>query len=111
MKKRRALRRTAGRERRRFKRCPLKGSVGYRILRLPPPGCMVELLDSMRRGRGRDIGRGGACFHAKQLLLPGTVIRLELPRSPLGHPLHRRAKVAWIREVRPGNFRVGVKFL
>ena len=111
MKKRKASRRLVGRERRRFKRYQLKRSVSYCILKLPSPERMIELLASKRKGRVHDISQGGICFHAQQMLLPGTVVRIDIPRSPLGKPIRKRARVVWTREIRPNNFRVGVRFL
>ena len=99
-----------GAERRRYKRYPLKAAVSFRILSFPSPGRMLRLIDAARRGKMHDISGGGTCFHSPHLLLPGTVIRLELPRSPVGKPSSKRAKVLWVREVRPGDFRIGVKF-
>ena len=104
------IRKTA-RDRRRYKRYPLSAAVSFRILRLPAPIRMINMLDSLRRGRTHDISAGGVCFHSTHLLLPGTIIRLMLPRSRAGKSSSRRARVVWMREVRSGDFRVGVKFI
>ncbi len=72
---------------------------------------MVELIDRLRPGRARDISRGGVCFMTRHILLPGTVISMDLPPSPIGKRTRRRTRVIWTREARNGEFRVGVKFL
>lgn len=100
----------SGKERRRFNRFTLKADVSFRILKLPSPGRMLNLLNAMRKGKTRDISGGGICFHTSCLLLPGTIIRLNIPSSPIGKAASRRARVVWTREVRPGDFRVGVRF-
>ena len=100
----------AGIERRWFKRYPLKAAVSFRIVSLPSPARMIKMIDAARRGKMRDISVGGVCFHSNHLLLPGTVIRFALPKSPAGKAANRRARVMWVREVRPGDFRVGVRF-
>jgi len=99
-----------GIERRWFKRYPLKAALSFRIVSLPSPARMIKMIDAARKGKMRDISVGGVCFHSSHLLLPGTVIRLVLPRSPVGKANSRKARVIWVREVRPGDFRVGVRF-
>jgi hypothetical protein len=99
----------SGRERRRFKRYPLKASVSFRIISFPSPGRMLKLVDAQRQGKVRDISSGGVCFHSNHLLLPGTILSLEVPKSPVGKAAKKRAKVVWVREMRPGDFRIGVK--
>jgi len=99
-----------GIERRWYKRYPLKAAVSFRILTLPSPARMIKMVDAARRGKMRDISVGGVCFHSTHLLLPGTAIRLDLPKSPAGKAASKRANVLWVREMRPGDFRVGVRF-
>lgn len=99
------------RERRRFRRFAIKVPVSYTIMKLPPPATMVRLLDSMRRGTVRDISQAGAGFVCSQILLPGTTVRLNGPSTPLVKIKGRLAKVIWVKELRPGRFKVGLKFL
>jgi len=99
----------SGKERRRFKRYPLKAAVSFRIMSFPSPGRMLKLIDAARRGKVRDVSSGGLCFHSSHLLLPGTIISLEVPKSPAGKATKKRARVIWVREMRPGDFRIGVR--
>jgi len=98
------------RERRKHVRHSIKGPVSYRVIRLPSPEEMVKLLDAMRSGAAHDISQGGFCFQSSQLLLPGTVVSMDLPRSPVARAGRKLARVKWVRELYPNRYQVGVKF-
>jgi hypothetical protein len=102
---------TVTRERRKHVRHSIKGPVSYRVIRLPSPEEMVKLLDAMRNGTAQDISQGGFCFRSSQLLLPGTVVEMALPRSPIARAGHKLARVKWVRELSPNRYQVGVKFV
>jgi len=101
---------TVERERRKFIRHSIKGPVSYRVIRLPSPEEMVKLLDAMRSGAAHDISQGGFCFRSSQLLLPGTVVEMDLPRTPVARAGRKLARVKWVRELSRNSYRVGVKF-
>jgi hypothetical protein len=105
-----AARRGTGRDRRRFPRHHLSVGIAYRIVRLPSPGRMIRLLDRMRRAKAENVSRGGMCFDAPQLLLPGTRLDLTVPKSPVTKRGTLRATVVWVRELAAGGFQVGVRF-
>jgi hypothetical protein len=98
------------RERRKFVRHTVKGPVNYRVIRLPSPEEMVKLLDAMRSGAAHDISKGGICFRSSQLLLPGTLVEMDLPRTPVCKAGRKLARVKWVQELSPNSYRVGVKF-
>jgi len=97
-------------ERRKHPRYSLNASVNYKVRSLPPPRKMIQLLDTMRQAKGKDVSKGGMRFTSSQLLLPGTVIELAAP--PTKHTKSRKvkARVVWVREVAPDKYQVGVKF-
>ena len=97
-------------ERRHHPRLTLSASVAYRVVKFPSPTKMIHFLDSMRRASARDISRGGVCIISRQLLPPGTILELSLPRTNLHDARHVRAGVVWVHEIKEGKYRIGLKF-
>ncbi len=69
------------------------------------------LLDTLRSGRTRNISRSGMCLTSSQLLLPGTVLDVTVPKSPATNGGRRRARVIWIREDAPNRYQLGIRFI
>lgn len=111
MKKRKAARKKTGRERRKYRRYPINLRLNYCILKLPAAEKMVKLLAAIRRGKGKDVSSGGICFDTSHILVPGTILRIEIPNAPRLRGQPQRAKVVWTRETRPNEFRVGIRFI
>jgi hypothetical protein len=97
-------------DRRKHARYSLDASVHYKVRSLPSPRKMIQLLDTMRRAKGKDVSKEGMRFTSTQLLLPGTVIELAAPPSEHLKSRKLKARVVWIREVAPDKYQVGVKF-
>jgi hypothetical protein len=89
----------------------MRTTVSFRILKLPSPGRMVELLPAPRQPPTRDVSRTGMGFSARLLLLPGTLLEIQVPRSPARPGGRARASVVWCRETALGEYAVGVRFL
>ncbi len=100
----------AGRERRRDPRFALSVGFGYRVRRLPPPGRMVSLLNTIRKGQTENVSVGGLSLTTSQLLLPGTTLEVDVPKSPATRGGRRRARVVWVRESSPGRYQAGIRF-
>lgn len=99
-----------GRDRRRHERVSIRGSLAYRVVRLPSPARMISLLDHMRPGRLKNISRGGIRIESTHLLLPGTLLELRTPPSAFGPARTMRAVVVWVREPAAGRYEMGVRF-
>ena len=100
-----------GREKRQHPRFTIDASVSYKVKKFPPPEKMIRLLDSMRESRAVDVSRGGMSFLSRQLIVPGSTVEVQIPRSAFGPARRRKARVVWINEVAEDKYRVGVKFL
>ncbi len=111
MKRARRSAEPKGRERRRDPRFALSVGLGYRVRRLPPPGRMVSLLNTIRKGQTENVSVGGLSLTTSQLLLPGTILEVAVPNSPATKGGRRRARVVWVREVSPGSYQAGIRFV
>jgi len=98
-------------DRRRHQRFALSVGLAYKVRRLPPPKRMVTLLDTLRAGKTRNISRAGMCMKSSQLLLPGTIMDVTVPKSPATRGGRRRARVIWIREDAPNLYQIGIRFV
>ena len=92
-------------------RVALAVGTSYAVKRLPPPRKMVSLLDHLRNGRTRNVSRTGMCLTSQQLLLPGTILEVGVPKSPAAKSGRRRARVVWVRETSPNTYQVGIRFV
>jgi hypothetical protein len=111
MKKRARSASARGRERRRYPRFSVSAGFGYRVRRLPPPTRMVSLLKTLRSGQTENVSAGGLSLTTSQLLLPGTLLEVDVPKSPATKAGRRRARVVWVREVSPGSYQAGIRFV
>ena len=100
-----------GSEKRKHPRITLATSVSYKVKKIPPPEKLIRLLDSLREGPTVDVSHGGLSFVSRQLLIPGSIIDLKIPKSPLARAQRRRARVVWLNEIERDKYRIGVKFL
>ncbi len=100
-----------GRDRRRHPRIALSVGLGYKVKRLPPPARMVSLLNTLRSGQTENVSVGGLSLTTSQLLLPGTILEVSVPKSPATKGGRRRARVVWVREVSPGQYQAGIRFV
>lgn len=100
-----------GAERRKHRRYPINLRLHYSIVKLPKADKMVKLLAAVRRGSGKDVSAGGICFDTDHILLPGTILRMEIPNTAPIKGTSQRARVVWTREIRPNQFRVGIRFI
>lgn len=103
--------RKSGSDRRRDPRFALSVGLGYRVRRLPSPKKMVSLLNTLRGGKTENVSRGGMSINCSQLLLPGTVIEVDVPKSPATRSGKRKARVVWVREVAPNHYQAGIRFV
>ena len=110
-RKQRKIRSFQGHEKRRHPRFTVDASVSYKVKKFPPPEKMIRLLDSLKESPTIDVSKAGMSFLSKQLIVPGSVIEVKIPRSALGPPRKRRARVVWLNEVEEDKYRVGVKFI
>ncbi len=100
-----------GAEKRKHPRLTLNASLSFKIKKFPPPEKMIHLLDAMRKGPGIDVSESGVSFVTGQLLIPGSILEITVPKSPLGPARRKKAKVVWVREVEEEKYRIGVKFV
>jgi len=101
----------SGRERRRDPRFALSVGLGYKVRRLPPPNKMVSLLNTLRGGKTENVSRSGMSITSSQLLLPGTILEVNVPASPATKGGKRRARVIWVRELAPNTYQAGIRFI
>lgn len=100
-----------GAEKRRHPRFTIDASVSYKIKKFPPPEKMIRLLDAMRESPTVDISKSGMSFLSRQLIVPGSIVEVKIPRSALGPARKRMARVVWVTEVEEDKYRIGVRFL
>ena len=110
-RKQRKLRGFGGREKRRHPRVAIDAAVSYKIKKFPPPEKMIHLLDSLKESPTIDVSKTGMSFLSRQLIVPGSIVEVRIPRSALGPARTRRARVVWLNEVEEDKYRVGVRFL
>ena len=103
--------RKSGRERRRSPRFALSVGLGYKVRQLPSPKKMVSLLNTLRGGKTENVSKGGMSINCSQLLLPGTIVDVNVPASPVTKAGTRKARVVWVREVAPNHYQAGIRFV
>jgi hypothetical protein len=58
-----------------------------------------------------DISSGGLCFVSKNPLETDSKVALKLKLSPGNKPLQLCGRIAWIKNIGPGQYKIGLEFI
>ena len=60
----------------------------------------------------RNIGAGGVCFVAKEIIPPEKVIEIVISFPGFSHPIKATARIVWNKELKKlGGFETGAEFI
>jgi len=103
-----------GAERRRAPRVDRVLDLKYRIKELPDEKTIIETLDKLLVAQSKDLSETGICLWTTQMLVPGSLLEVELPAPAEGGIFQVKARVVWCRPQGGGEYvrcRCGLEFV